>query len=223
MINSISELKNFPLLFVLYYAGSSGEFLSDTLSQCFDHLHSPGSVWENEHRVKFEDFFGRSLNEGTSLVPEDVIVQRANHYLNNFNPETKTCIAMVHPRPDPLNFVKTYFDNSPVIEITSCNELSKRFRLLARRSKIENTVLGDAKVEYNTLSVQRHDMFKHQLMIEWEDLIIHDPANSFVKIQEFLGHSGSQETFMHCVEDYKKRNQTLLDICYEKHHPENIW
>lgn len=225
MITSIAQLNTVPLVFVLYYAGSSGEFFSDALTQCFDHIHCPGSQWENYNRVKFQDFFGRSFNESKDLVSDDIIIQRVNDYLRVNDIGNKTCVAMVHPSPKILRYINQYFAHVPTIEITSLSELSRRFRFLARSAKIEKTADYPKQTRelFETMSMNHGYQFQHHLTIEWSNLIIDSSEQCFENIQQFLNHTGQKDVFLKLIQDYRRRNQNLIDQCYENKHPENVW
>ena len=225
MITSISQLNNIPLIFVLYYAGSSGEFFSDALTQCFDHIHRPGAQWENHNRVKFQDFFGRSFNEGKDLVSDNIIINRVNDYFRDNDIGDKTCVAMVHPLDNVLNYIDQYFPHVPIIEITTHLELSRRFRFVARNNKIESTSLFPMETRriFETMPTNHGRRFKKHLKIEWSNLIIDLSETVFEDIQQFFNQSGQKDVFLELIRDYRTRNQNLIDQCYENKHPKNIW
>lgn len=216
MITSIQQLSEIPTVFVLYYAGSSGEFLSLALSQCFAQMAKGWHHWENTSRVKFQDIYGRSFNSGdTSFLDTDLLLYRASTYLESHQDPGLIHIGMAHPDHGVLSFIYQHFANHPVIEITTHQPSGLQFRASAVKSKI--THLSRPEIAWHKLPHQHRVKFKKHLQIEWQDLVF-DAATVFDCIENFLNLQGDKEKFCSMVQQYKQCNKELLDALNENNH-----
>ena len=131
---------------------------------------------------------------------------------------------MVHPKVNILNYVNQHFSHVPVIEITTKLALSRRFRFLARSAKIEKTSFyHETRQTFEMMPIDHGFQFKHHLTIEWSDLVIDFSEQAFKNTQQFLNQYGEKNTFLELIQDYRTRNQSLIDQCYENKHPKNFW
>lgn len=210
MIDSLEQIQKYPIVLLVYYAGSSGEFLAHALNQSLDQMCNTSSQWENSSRVKFADAFGRSFNGSNTVPTTDVIIKRFNQQLENY--DSGTMIGLAHPSLEIMNFLKCHFADFPVIEITSTNMSSKIFRCLARQKKIEvaQPRYQSLRHEISCLPVSSGIDFLKHLRIEWSDIFLDRTAEQFQKIEKFLNTTGNLDLFVNMVKEYCDRNQDLI-------------
>jgi hypothetical protein len=214
MINSIKDIAQLPIVVVLYQAGSSGEFLSHALTQCIDNMTQTTHFWENNSRCKYFDVFDRNLNSGFETIDHHSVIRGVNLYLEQNKASGTTHIAMAHPKASSIKFLQENAPLAPVIEITTHNILSKKFVALATTSKIKhkNTALSNDPL---LVQGQSNGEFSRHLLVEWQDIIITDPALTFYKISQFIGHPGNADNFCSYVADYRNRNADLINLANE--------
>jgi hypothetical protein len=204
MINSIDEIAKHPIVFVLYRAGSSGEFFAHAITQSFDSITKTNYAWENQTRVKYFDCFKHSLNSGFDTVTEKRMVAGFNDFLDFNKPTGTTHIGLVHPKGNSLEILTEHFSHCPVIEIVTFDDISKNFQLLAANSKIPG-----APTVTNSYNCTGYNC-KKQLLVEWKDIMF-DSKKVFDHLQEFLSTTGDFQKFCLNVNEYKIRNCQLLD------------
>ena len=107
MLNSIEDLNNYPAVIILYPSGASGEFIAQALSESIDSIAKTHSHWENNNRVIYADFLGRSLNSGDRIIELDKVIDRANWFLETATPGLS--IILAHPEQPTLDFIKKYY------------------------------------------------------------------------------------------------------------------
>jgi hypothetical protein len=214
MINSIEDISQLSIVVVLYRAGLSGEFLSHALTQSIDNMTQTTHFWENNNRCKYLDVFDRNLNSGFDTIDHHKLIQGVNLYLKQNKAGNTTHIATAHPHPSSIKFLQENLPLVPVIEVTARNILSKKFVAFATTSKIKHKPTA---LLYNPLLVQDQSncTFSRHLLVEWQDIIITDPAPTFDKISQFIGHSGNADNFCSYVADYRNRNADLIKLANE--------
>jgi hypothetical protein len=226
MISSITELENYSTVILLYYTGSSGEFVASALSQCINEFASPSSAWLGKNRVTFADALGKTLNGGWHTIQVDDAVRRFNEYMESKS-SSDTHLILAHPDNASINFIKKYLNFVPVIEITTQRQLSRKFRELAQ-SKVsysdfvnggDNQLFDNlSKEQYITKTSTIHNTPKHyratrHLCVEWEKLLVTDVESTFNSIINFLNCTGSNEQFKKLAKEYLDRNQDILALC----------
>lgn len=208
MYVDINNFNTQPVVLILYQPGSSGEFFAHALTDSISDISKTLSTWENQTRVKYSDYFGRSLNSGDSVIDPDTVISRINLF---FNQRTaiinKYHIGIMHPNAASVGFVTEYFAHCPVIEITRTSELSQKFGTNASRNKIEKTAIRKTAVHKTpvTYHADRH------LKVEWEDLMLNNPSGVFAQVLEFLQVTGNTDKFISMVQDYLQRNQSIIN------------
>jgi len=208
MLLSIAELAKIPTIFLLYFSGTSGEFLAKTLADSFDSIAKNRTWWENSGRIKFRDLYGRSFNSGNEYFDDEIVLTRANSYFETLEKPGLLNIGLLHPTQNAMSYFSKNFSHHPVIEITAKTQHSQLFATLASIEKIKH--------------IQNHipRMFDHKytipncLQIEWEDLMF-APQNTFQTISNFLNIVGSEQKFVDLTEEYKAVNKKLFDKVYE--------
>ena len=209
----INTFNTQPVVLIMYRPGSSGEFVAHALTESIPEITKTLSTWENQTRVKYSDYFGRSLNSGDSAIDPAVVVQRINLFFNQRSAIiNKYHIGIMHPNAASVGFVSKYFAHCPVIEITRTSEISQKFGTTASQSKIEKTAIRPASAQ--NLPVEYHA--QHHLKIEWEDLMLNKTSSMFAQILEFLQVSGDDTTFTNSVQDYLHRNKSIIDQLNER-------
>lgn len=204
---SLEEISQQPVVIVLYNSGASGEFLAYALSQTISQFKKPKSIWENQTRCKFDDYFGRSFTSGA--VTNDLILERVNLYWKKYlKSRGEWHLGLVHNEYEYLNILQNLGPDWPVIEITTISPQSQKFQYEARISKISQ------KFRPPQTYCQKVYAKKH-LQIEWSDLILTDTKNSYSKIINFLEGHGNIDRFEYLVNDYRTRNENLLKTLYE--------
>jgi len=216
MLKSIEQISSQPVVVLLYESGASGEFLGHAITSTVNEFTKTNAVWENNIRCKFDDYFGRTLTFGP--ITEDLLLPRINLFLESAKLPGSCHLALSHFRPHQLDFLKTHGDTWPVIEITTLNPISKRFQTLSKNSKIEEKYQQNISGKNPRLNFTAEDLGfrpKLHLPIEWSDIILTNTKSSYLKITEFLNCTGNADLFLHLVEDYKVRNQSLIKEAYE--------
>lgn len=205
MITSIDEITKHSIIFVLYRSGSSGEFFSHAITQSFESITPTKYFWKTQSRLVYVDCFRHSLSSGMPVVNLNRIIDSFNEFLEINRPTaTTTHIALVHPKGNSLEIITKYFSHCPVIEIVTFKEVSKRFQILAANSKIPDKPLVTSVDDCSNYKCEKH------LLVEWQDIIM-DTKKVFDQLQEFLSVPGDYKKFSMTVDDYKQRNQQLLD------------
>jgi hypothetical protein len=211
MLNSMQELAHHSVVVVLYNSGASGEFVAHALSESIEEFSKTVMIWENKNRCKFQDFFGRSLNNGQ--IVEDLLIKRINLYFENIVTPGPWHMGIAHGQPEYIDFLQKYGHNWPVIEITTLHPVSKKFQHLARNEKLSDLKTLIPKKNFTCLDMG----FKvpNHLQIEWNDLLLADTKNTYNKIIEFLGAHGNPSRFQTMVDDYINKNQDLIKGAHE--------
>jgi hypothetical protein len=205
MITSLQQLVDQPVVVVLYRSGSSGEFVSWALSQTIQQFCKASMNWATSNRCIFEDFFQRSLHCGP--VTDEVIIPRVNHYLEKFGSGGSWYMGMSHQRPEHLDFLSQWATQWPIIEITTGQQVSKKFQNLARHQKLNSQQKDPRSMCQIT--------FPRHLRVEWTDLLLDDVENAYRKIVDFLGAQGDFEQFRLLLDDYLNKNQSLIQQAHE--------
>lgn len=198
------DFSQYPVLLLLYFTGSSGEFIAHALTQSIPAITKTQQFWENQTRCKYFDFFDRALNSGNDRVDEETVHAGIQRYLELNKPNTTTHLGLVHPHPASLHFVSQYFKSSPLIEITLKSPVSQKFRHLAASSKVNS---GEV---YRLKKYESGFAHEPKLLLEWDEIILTKTKETFQQIQEFLNVDGSVETFELLIQDYCRRNQDLI-------------
>lgn len=210
MVTSLEDIKKYNLVFVLYPSGSSGEFLASALTSTVDNTAQPKSSWEADNRVKFADCLGRSLNATPDEPPEQLVVNRFNlHLMNTDTSDNRMSIALAHVHDVGVRYILEHFSHAPIIEITTNDHVSQKFRNLASWKKIGIKI-------YNAFMHKdcRHTYPRH-LKVNWSDLFLTNTAPEYQRILDFLNTTGNSDAFQTAVKDYCERNQELITQAYE--------
>jgi hypothetical protein len=207
MLRSLSDLSQYPLIFILYPAGTSGEFLAHALSQCVPEIFQAPAAWEGQHRMKFTDCLGRRLAVGATDVDESDVIDQFNYFLEHFGPVAdRHLVATAHPDDSSTRWIQQHCAQCPVIEITTAQYASQRFRDLAATEKI-----GPKERDcYNYHTSGK--IFRRHLKVEWLDLCLKDTRRCFHEICGFIDLPGQNDLFCALMQDYRQRNQHLIDI-----------
>lgn len=209
----IEDLNQLPLILIMYHSGSSGEFFAHALSQCLETVTHPAVTWENQSRCKFGDFFGRSLNGGSTVIDNNIMLDRIKLFFEDAVEVKQHHIGLSHPYPpSSIEFIKQYLSDIPVIEITITSEISRKFKFYAANAKIPASSRSYVPTTELLPSFQWPSVYQahKQLSVEWADLIILDPAGEFNRIKQFLGITGNTDKFVSMIKDYRERNIDLL-------------
>ena len=59
MFDSIDQIKNLPIVLIMYPAGASGEFLATALTESFPNIAKTNAHQEGPHRFKYLVVFDR--------------------------------------------------------------------------------------------------------------------------------------------------------------------
>ena len=207
-LGEISELAKIPTVLVLYFAGSSGEFLAQTLADSFDSIAKRASWQEDAGRIKFLDLYGRSLNGGNTYFDDQIVLDRANEYFESLEKSGSLHIGLLHPHLNSMPYFLKNFSHHPVIEITAKNHHSKTFATLAALEKIKHIQVHNTRRKF-----EHNYTIPNCLQIEWQDLIF-APHNAFEKISDFLKITGNKQKFIDLTEQYKVTNKKLFDQVY---------
>lgn len=209
MINFIEELNQQSAVILLYPSGASGEFIATSLSESIPSFTKTQIEFENVNRVKYLDFLGRSLNSGDNLLNHNLIVKRANVFLDQCIPGTHLILA--HGDQPAIDFIHNYLSSIPVIEIVVHKARSKLFRHLAATEKIPKEFKRPGKnYDYINMRPSTGETFHKHITVEWEDLLLSNTNQEYAKIVKFLGTSGSIEVFNTLLADYLIRNQNYI-------------
>jgi hypothetical protein len=204
MISSIDEIAKHPIVFVLYRSGSSGEFFAHAITQSFDSITSTQYYWKTSSRMEHEDCFKHILKSGIANVDINDIIVKFNEYMAVYEPVATAHLATVHPKGNSLEIITKYFSHCPIIEIVTFNDSSKKFLKIAVTSKLPGHPLDTLNSNCCDYHCEKH------LLVEWSDIIF-DTRKVFDQLQNFLSMTGDYNKFCLLVDDYKLRNQTLLD------------
>jgi len=215
MLTSIKEISNHPIVILLYQAGSSGEFLSYALTQSISQFTKMKTLWENDNRCIVQDYFGRTLLFGP--ITEDILLPRINLFFEMAKSKGVRHMGLSHHNPHQLDFIKNYGATWPVIEITTLQPISIKFRQLAGTSKIPK--------EYQLSPINKNGEITtvldmgftpdHHLQIEWSELFLTNIRTTYFKILKFLDCTGDVDYFVDIVNDYVNKNQNLIQSDYE--------
>lgn len=213
---SLEEISQHPVVVVLYNSGSSGEFLAYALSQTINQFSKTTMTWENGYRVKFQDYFGRSLIAGD--IDTQILSDRVSLYFENLLDTRQWHMGLAHCNQNYMNFLSTIGRDWPVLEIVAQRPRSVCFRKLSTETKVHNRdpKLFDFQMpEINLTSLQQKFKFNKHIQIEWQDFILDDPENSYKQVLEFLGGAGNSDQFLSMVDDYRKRNHKLIEVALD--------
>lgn len=195
----------------MYPSGASGEFIAQALSNSIDSFAKTPSHWENNNRVIYSDFLGRSLNSGDITIELDKVVSRANWFLELSTPGTAVIIA--HSENVTKNFIQQYLPDLPVVEIVIHQRKSRVFRKIAATTKIPKNFKVQGKIyDYDSYPAESSYCARQHLRIEWENIILTSPQVEFKKITNFLNTIGDANHFEQLVLDYCQRNQEIIDL-----------
>ena len=209
MLLTLKDLDQYKLIFVLYPAGSSGEFLTYALSQCVEGVFYPHARWENMNRMKFRDCFGRRLAIEPSWPDESDMVDQFNKFLEIYKPTAHHHIlSMAHPNRESIAWMLQHCGQCPVIEIVTHSHLSQKFRDLAATEKIGPKLRGCYHYTKSGAVFPKH------IEIEWLHCILTDTGCAFERICNFLDMPGDSELFCRLVADYRDRNAHLIDAAH---------
>ena len=214
MLHTLEDLDQYRLVFILYPAGSSGEFLGHALSHCVEGIFSPPTTWEAESRMKFTDCLGRRLAVERTWPVESDMIRQFNYFLEHYGPMAQQYpLSMAHPNDTSIAWIHQHCGTTPVIEITTHCYASQRFRDLAATEKI-------GPKERDCYRYQRSGaVFAKHLEIEWMQWVLTDTLGSFEQICGFLDLPGDGQRFGAMVEDYRQRNSHLIDIIHANQAP----
>lgn len=212
MITSVEQLKNLPVVILMYWTGSSGEFIAHSLSQSIAQISKPPMHWENNNRCKYSDFLGRSLNAGDNIIRHEKVVERVNIFFDQVQTLGTIHIALSHFNFASVDFIRDYMPDAKVIEIVTETEESKQFKISAESKKVEPRYSGNGVNPVETSWVMVDYTAKNHLKIEWSKLLLNDTHNEFNKINEFLQTTGDISLFQNMVQDYLDRNRDLVKI-----------
>lgn len=210
MVTSLDDIKKHNIVFVLYPSGGSGEFLASSLSTTVDNMAQPKFNWEAGNRVKFADCLGRSLNAAAGELPEQLVVDRFNLYLMDTDTsDNRMSIALAHVHELGVRYTLEHFSHAPIIEITTNDYVSQKFRDLSSWKKIGIKI-------YNSFIHKdcKQDYPKH-LKVNWSDLFLTNTAHEYQRILDFLNATGDTEAFVGAVKEYCQRNQDLISQAHE--------
>jgi hypothetical protein len=228
MINSVDDLKQYSLVLVLYSTGASGEFVASALSQSMPAFAKTHEQWISKNRKTFADALGKTLNGGWHCIDNKHVVRRFNSYLEQSNTQSDSKhLILAHPDLASLEFIQSYLNHAPTIEIVTKNVASIKFRNISRNKvNYEDYVAGGNNQHNNPLTPEQYKSFQNDLTlnpktinyraqqhlcVEWQDLMITDTAKTFNAVCEFLDCEGSVEIFKTLVEEYLDRNQDILN------------
>jgi hypothetical protein len=214
MLSSLHDINQYSGATVIYLAGSSGEFFSYALTQTFPSIaqfqnkfSGETSTYSHADRVQFKDFFGRSLLTGNACVDNhQLCIDRINWYLDYAVPADAMHIGIAHPHPEYLDFLSKYCSSWKTITITANAPTSKRFCMLARKSK-----LNSGWPDSNSHRIHR-DNSALNLNLEWQDMILAPANETVLRIENFLGILGNCKTYENLLIEYVDRNQHLIDV-----------
>jgi hypothetical protein len=209
MINSVEELNQQPAVILLYPSGASGEFVAGALSESIPDFAKTQIEFENINRVKYLDFLGRSLNSGDDPLDHQLIVDRANIFLNQCTPGQYLILA--HGDRPAVDFIHAYLSCIPVIEIVIHKAKSKLFRQLAATEKIPKEFKrANRDYDYSKMPSSTRETFHRHITVEWEDLLLTNTDQEYAKIVQFLNTSGSVDVFKTLLSEYLIRNQDYI-------------
>lgn len=210
---SLEEISQHPVVVILYRSGASGEFVAHALSQTIDQFSKTTTTWENEHRCKFQDYFGRTLNAGD--IDPQILSDRIDLYFENLVDRRQWHMGLSHCMQDYMEFLSTVGRDWPVIEIVTQQPRSVFFQKLAIETKVHGGELKqlDFQMPVTPLtSWQLKFRATRHIQIEWQDFILDRPQDSYQQVLEFLGGTGNTDQFVDMVNDYKKRNHELIEV-----------
>jgi hypothetical protein len=165
--------------------------------------------FENINRVKYLDFLGRSLNSGDDPLNHQLIVDRANIFLNQCT--SGQYLILAHGDRPVVDFIHAYLSCIPVIEIVIHKAKSKLFRQLAATEKIPKEFKrSDRNYDYSKMRSSTGEIFHRHITVEWEDLLLSNTDQEYAKIVKFLDTSGSVDAFKTLLADYLIRNQDYI-------------
>jgi hypothetical protein len=124
MFDSIDQIKNLPIILIMYPAGASGEFLATALTESFPNIAKTNAYQEGPNRFKYLDVFDRILTSGINFNKDDIIAGINNFFYQN-NTQDQIMLGLAHPNMFNKQFIHNHLSMLPVIEITTKNEQSK--------------------------------------------------------------------------------------------------
>ena len=203
---------------LLYQSGLSGEFLGWALSCCLED-HSAGEQhWEGQTRCKYTDPLGRTLQDGSGIgVLKCKIDERLHLYNLNKTRSGSKHITLAHPDAEYIQFILKFLREAPVIEIVSRTHTSQHWQYIARSSKIKQIDLDQStKSHSSTYEIQPYTkMYQapNHLEIEWADLFLNDSNKVIASIAEFLNNNIDVQKISAMIDNYKQRNNSLINRC----------
>jgi hypothetical protein len=174
------------------------------------------TVWENNNRCIVKDYFGRTLLYGP--ITEDILLSRINLFFEMSRIVGSKHIGLSHFESHQIDFIKNYGTTWPMIELTTLQPVSERFRRLSQHSKIPKeyvTTKYNNNEKINTTTTDIGIKLNQHLQIEWSDLLLTDTCATYSKILQFLDCTGNVDQFSSMVDDYVSRNQGLIKVACE--------
>lgn len=210
MVASLEDIKKYNIVFVLYPSGGSGEFLASALSTTVDNMAQPKFDWEAGNRMKFNDCLGRSLNASPDEPPEQLVVDRFNiHLMNTDTSDNRMSIALAHVHHLGVRYTLEHFSHAPIIEVTTNDRVSQKFRGLASWKKI------GVKIYNAFMHKDCQQDYPRHLKVNWSDLFLTNTAHEYQRILDFLNATGNTEAFVDAVQEYCQRNEDLITQAHE--------
>lgn len=208
MIIGLNDLAAYVPTIIVYPAGSSGEIFAYAITQSFPSMTKTQQEWENHTRCKILEFFDRSLTAGGKYANPSTLKHGVNSFLKKSSNLKGHSVGLAHPAPEVIDIITQYFNNSPIIEITTVSEKSKKFRYLSAVSKIKNVAHPPAQYFF-TYDNCGHK-FKTHMQIDWQEAFLDHTEDVYSRIQSFLDMPGDVDIFRDIIDDYTHRNQSTI-------------
>jgi hypothetical protein len=113
-------------------------------------------------------------------------------------------IALAHPHKIGDGYIAEHFPDAPVVEITTTDRVSQKFRDLSSWKKI------GIKIHNAYMHKECPRKFARHLQVNWSDLILNNTAKEYERILTFVDATGNVDAFVSAVQDYCDRNQELI-------------
>lgn len=210
VIESISEVQKFNILFIAYKAGSSGEFLAAALTESFSCFSKTPSTYNNSRYIFF-DFFFRGLMGNIELTEQE-IVNRINSYLSRNKDIRQWQIGLMHPNTNVQQFVERFLTPAAVIQIDTSNQVAHNFQEIAAVQKIPNNFRHSGQVtEFR---------FQNSIIFDWYSCMLGNEANLirfFDQLQTILNNSGNYDIFKEKMVLYLNDNRSIIESAKAKY------
>lgn len=217
---TIDHVARQPIVILVYFAGSSGEFLAWALTESISGITKTSAHWEDNGRCKYSDALGRSLNGGNDPVLADRVVERFKLYCEN-NTLDKKHLALAHPDAASIDFISCHLGSLDMIEITMNSETSRQFRYIAAATKITPQDIENSGILRPWWSLEKcfsNDLVSNKinysapnhLKIEWEDIMLRDTTRSLDSIAQFVGGRADHTVYRSMLAEYLQRNQEIF-------------